>query len=120
MSNPSPKPPNPEVYNLQKPEKLSTILQEDRDDCLSCRLVGQLKFPFIFSREWNVSLIHKSGASAFIGLGAYVFYSGREALKERGQNIAKQNGMGGVKWRLRGIALLSSSFVGMGLYRLVN
>ena len=68
----------------------------------------------------NLILIHGIGASAFIGLGAYVFYSGKQALKERGHIIASQKGMGGVKWRLRGIALLSTSFVGMGVYRLVN
>jgi len=99
MSNPPSKPPDPRLYDLQQPEKLSKILKEDRDDCLSCRLVG---------------------ASAFIGLGAYTYYSGKQGLKERGHIIAKQSGMGGLKWRLRGIALLSSSFVGMGLYRLVN
>lgn len=99
MSDPPPKPPNPKVFQLAKPEKLSNILQEDKDDCLSCRLVG---------------------ASAFIGLGAYVYWSGRQALKDRGHLIAQQGGMVGVKGRLRGIALLSSSFVGMGLYRLVN
>ena len=38
MSNPL----DPRLYDLQKPEKLSKILKEDKDDCLSCRLVGQL------------------------------------------------------------------------------
>ncbi|CAF9933944.1 hypothetical protein IMSHALPRED_009531 [Imshaugia aleurites] len=99
MSSAPSKPPDPKLYALQQPEKLSKILKEDRDDCLSCRLIG---------------------ASAFIGLGAYVYYSGQQGLKERGHMIARQSGMGGVKWRLRGIALLSSSFIGMGLYRLVN
>ncbi|KAM0795213.1 hypothetical protein BDR22DRAFT_871834 [Usnea florida] len=99
MSNPPSKPLNPRLYDLQQPEKLSKILSEDKDDCLSCRLVG---------------------ASAFIGLGGYVYYSGKQALKERGHMIARQSGLGGLKWRLRGIALLSSTFVGMGLYRLVN
>lgn len=99
MSNPSSKPPNPGLYDLQQPEKLSKILKEDKDDCLSCRLVG---------------------ASAFIGLGAYTYYTGQQGLKERGHIIAKQSGMGGLRWRLGGIALLSSTFVGMGLYRLVN
>ena len=61
-----------------------------------------------------------TGTSAFIGLGAYVYWSGRQALKDRGHLIAKQGGMVGVKGRIRGIALLSASFVGMGLYRLVN
>ncbi|KAL9137257.1 MAG: hypothetical protein Q9175_001539 [Cornicularia normoerica] len=99
MSGSPSKPPNARLYELQRPEKLSKILREDKDDCLSCRLVG---------------------ASAFIGLGAYVYYSAKQGLKERGHIIAGQSGLGGVKWRLRGIALLSSSFVGMGLYRLVN
>ena len=68
----------------------------------------------------NVFVTHITGASAFIGLGGYVYYSGKQGLKERGHMIARQSGLGGLKWRLRGIALLSSTFVGMGLYRLVN
>ena len=47
MSNPPAKPPNPGLYPLQQPEKLSSILKEDKDDCLSCRLVGQSS-PFLF------------------------------------------------------------------------
>ena len=68
----------------------------------------------------NILLIHQTGASAFIGLGAYVYYTGQQGLKERGHIIAKQSGTGALRWRLRGLALLSSTFVGMGLYRLVN
>ncbi len=44
MSDSSSKPPDPGLYDLQKPEKLSNILKEDKDDCLSCRLVGQFDF----------------------------------------------------------------------------
>ena len=40
MSSSSSKPPSPGVHQLQQPEKLSNILKEDKDDCLSCRLVG--------------------------------------------------------------------------------
>lgn len=46
MSNPPSKAPDPKLYDLQKPEKLSKILKEDRDDCLSCRLVGQFFLAF--------------------------------------------------------------------------
>ena len=115
--------PSPQLHDLHQPEKLSKILNEDKDDCLSCRLVGQFNLsPFsILSNEHLTNpYIHESGASAFGGLGAYVYFSGQRALRERGHIIAKQMGAGSLKWRLRGIALLSSSFVGMGLYRLVN
>lgn len=73
-----------------------------------------------FQEAIDIQLNHYTGASAFIGLGAYVYYSGKQGLKERGHIIARQSGMGGLRWRLRGLALLSSSLVGMGLYRLVN
>lgn len=82
--------------------------------------VGWLVSPTFFLSSKSCLTSSRTGASAFIGLGAYVYYSGRKGLKERGHLIARQSGMGGLKWRLRGIALLSSSFVGMGLYRLVN
>ena len=68
----------------------------------------------------NILLMHRTGASAFVGLGAYIYFSGHKALKERGHIIVKQRGAGSLRWRVRGIALLASSFVGMGLYRLVN
>lgn len=73
-----------------------------------------------FFQAKSILLIHRTGASAFIGLGAYTYYTGQQGLKERAHIIAKQGGMGGLRWRLGGIALLSSTFVGMGLYRLVN
>ncbi|KAL2051871.1 hypothetical protein ABVK25_007786 [Lepraria finkii] len=92
--------PNPRLISLQQPEKLSKILEEDKDDCLACRLTG---------------------AAAFIGLGGYIYYSGKTQLTARRNEIArKSGGMGGVRARMMGTGLLSLSFVGMGLYRLVN
>lgn len=51
MSNPPSKPLDPRLYDLQKPEKLSKILKEDKDDCLSCRLVGQFQLFSLLSHE---------------------------------------------------------------------
>lgn len=84
--------------------------------CLVDWSVSSISFVYLT----NIILTHRTGASAFIGLGAYVFYTGKQGLRERGHTIAKQKGMGGLRWRIRGLALLSSAFVGMGLYRLVN
>ena len=33
--------PNAQLIQLQKPEKLSEVLKQDKYDCLSCRLTGQ-------------------------------------------------------------------------------
>jgi hypothetical protein len=33
----------PSVHSLDQPEKLETLLKEDRaEDCLSCRIIGEL------------------------------------------------------------------------------
>ncbi|KAL2045171.1 hypothetical protein N7G274_002252 [Stereocaulon virgatum] len=96
-------PPNalsPRLISLQQPEKLSKVLEEDKDDCLACRLTG---------------------AAAFIGLGGYIYYSGKTQIAARSKEIARKSGsLGSVRARMMGSGLLSLSFVGMGLYRLVN
>lgn len=67
------------------------------------------------------ALTGNAGASAFIGLGAYIYLSGKQHLQDHGHVTARKSGsMGGVRMRLRGLALLSSTFVGMGVYRLIN
>ncbi|KAK4694117.1 hypothetical protein P7C71_g3413, partial [Lecanoromycetidae sp. Uapishka_2] len=97
---PTPPSTNAKLLDLQQPEKLSKILKEDQYDCLSCRLTG---------------------AAAFIGLGGYIWFSGKRQLAERSDIIAKRGGvLGGLRARVAGTAILSSTFVGMGLYRLIN
>lgn len=62
-----------------------------------------------------------TGAAAFTGLGAYIYISGRSQLLEQQHKLAKKAGtMGGLRARMAGTGLLASTFVGMGLYRLVN
>lgn len=58
----------------------------------------------------------------FIGLGAYVYFSGKSQLAQRGQVLArgKSGWFGGVRARMAGTVVLAGSFVGMGVYRLVN
>ena len=41
-------PQDPQLISLQKPEKLSKVLEADRqDDCLSCRLTGRALFQIL-------------------------------------------------------------------------
>jgi hypothetical protein len=115
------RPPNPALIELAQPEKLSKVLKDDQYDCLACRLTGEL--PLRVTKVTYISLaehIHFLGASAFIGLGAYIYFSGRSQLSQKAEILAKRGGLGGMRGRMAGTILLSSSFVGMGLYRLVN
>jgi hypothetical protein len=37
--------PNASLIKLERPEKLQTVLEQDKqDDCLSCRLIGTANF----------------------------------------------------------------------------
>ena len=61
------------------------------------------------------------GATAFVGLGGYIYFSGKAQIAQNQKLLARKSGsMGSVKARMFGTVVLSSSFVAMGLYRLVN
>ncbi|MCJ1425005.1 hypothetical protein MMC29_002893 [Sticta canariensis] len=94
---------NPKVatINLSRPEKLQNVLREDmmKDDCLSCRLTG---------------------ATALIGLGAYSYFSSKHQLQLREAAIKRSASKFGMRSRHAGISGIALSFVGMGLWRLVN
>jgi hypothetical protein len=60
------------------------------------------------------------GATAFIGLGTYSYFSGHAQLKQQQAQILKSGSMFGMKSRQAGITGMAVTLVGMGLYRLVN
>ncbi|OBT63187.1 hypothetical protein VE03_07839 [Pseudogymnoascus sp. 23342-1-I1] len=76
----------PPVASLERPEPLTTVLANDReefrDDCLPCRVTG---------------------AAAFAGLGIYSYYSGHAQLLAQQKAIAKSGSMFGLKSRQTGI-----------------
>ena len=55
MSN---KPSKSDLDKLQQPEKLSNVLSEDKDDCLSCRVVGQFRQASLISQQWTSDCLH--------------------------------------------------------------
>jgi hypothetical protein len=60
------------------------------------------------------------GSSAFIGLGAYTFISGRRTLKENQQKILRSGSVFGIKSRQTALAGTSVMLLGLGIYRLAN
>ena len=60
------------------------------------------------------------GATAFIGLGAYSYFSGSHQLQKQQAAILKSKSRFGMKSRHAGIVSIAAAFVGMGFWRLVN
>jgi hypothetical protein len=90
----------PPVSSLDRPEPLHQTLARDRpEDCTPCRVTG---------------------AAAFVGLGAYSYWSGHKQLKEQQAKIMKSGSMFGMRSRQMGITGIAMSLVCVGLYRLVN
>ncbi|GIZ42544.1 hypothetical protein CKM354_000580600 [Cercospora kikuchii] len=81
--------------------KLSQTLKEQQKDydCTPCRIMG---------------------STAFVGLGAYTYYSGMKQLREQESVILKS----GSRFKIfpRKVAIVATSAVcaGLGMYRLVN
>jgi hypothetical protein len=90
----------PPVAVLNQPEPLPTALARDRpNDCLPCKITG---------------------AAAFIGLGAYSYFSGHAQLRQQRAEILKSGTIFGLRTRQMGITGIALSLVGMGLWRLAN
>jgi len=90
----------PNVYELQKAEPLQEVLAKDKfEDCMSCRVMG---------------------ATTFVGLGVFSYFSGQNQLRQQQAQILKSGSMFGMKSRQAGITTISLTLVGMGLWRLVN
>ena len=101
---------------------LRGALRKDRteeDDCLPCRVVGML-FPSRSSEVLDMQTDHQKGAGAFIGLGAYSYFSGMHQLRQRESEILKSNSFLGMKSRRLGITGLAITLVTAGAYRFVN
>jgi len=61
-----------------------------------------------------------SGAAAFIGLGAYSYFSGHSQLKAQQAKIIQSQSLFGMKSRQAGITGIALTLAGLGFWRLVN
>merc|ERR1712093_216527 len=83
-----------------RPQRLQEVLKHDNvDDCTPCRVTG---------------------AAAFMGLGAYSYFSGHSQLKAQQGKILQSKSMFGMRSRQAGITGTALVLAGMGFWRLVN
>lgn len=62
----------------------------------------------------------KLGSAAFLGLGAYSYFSGLHHLEKNKAAILKSGSRFGLQSRRTGLTGIAMALVGLGLYRLVN
>ena len=60
------------------------------------------------------------GGSAFVGLGAYSFWTGRQQLQANRAAILRSKSMFGIKSRQTAMVVISGGLVWMGVYRLLS
>jgi hypothetical protein len=99
------------------------ILAEDKyDDCLSCRITGtSLSFVSLLSCvEGGLLTRQHIGSAAFIGLGVYSYYTGMNNLRKQEQTIMRSATKYKMGSRKLGIATISATLVGMGIWRALN
>lgn len=60
------------------------------------------------------------GSAAFIGLGVYSYYTGMQNLKKQEMVIMRSASKYKMGSRQLGIATLSASLIGVGIYRAFN
>ncbi|KAJ5905290.1 uncharacterized protein N7473_002206 [Penicillium subrubescens] len=75
------------------------IADDKWDDCLSCRITG---------------------SAAFVGLGVYSYYTGMSNLRKREQAIMQGPTKYKMGSRRLGIATISASLIGLGVWRAFN
>lgn len=61
---------------------------------------------------------HSTGGGAFLGLGAYSYFSGMSQLEQQRAAILKSKSMFGMRSRRFGITGISLALAWMGLWRL--
>ncbi|KAK4946563.1 hypothetical protein LTR10_014415 [Elasticomyces elasticus] len=71
----------------------------EKDDCLSCRIVG---------------------STALTSLGGYVYFSGMQQLRAQQKAIELSRSKYKYGSRQLGIVSLSATLVGLGIYRMFN
>ncbi|KGO64134.1 hypothetical protein PITC_087200 [Penicillium italicum] len=87
------------AMDTQTKDAKQALAEDKYDDCLSCRVTG---------------------SAAFVGLGVYSYYTGMTNLRKQEKAIMQGPTKYKMGSRKLGIASISATLVGMGLWRAFN
>jgi hypothetical protein len=95
----APPPDNQGAWDVQSKDAKRLLAEDQYDDCLACRVTG---------------------SAAFIGLGVYSYYTGMSNLRKQEKTVMQSATKYKMGSRKLGIASISATLVGMGIYRALN
>ncbi|KAJ6083929.1 hypothetical protein N7486_010729 [Penicillium sp. IBT 16267x] len=87
------------TWEIQQKDAKQALAEDKYDDCLSCRVTG---------------------SAAFVGLGIYSYYTGMSNLRKQEKMIMQGPSKYKMGSRQLGIATISGTLIGMGLWRAFN
>ncbi|KAJ5640620.1 hypothetical protein N7528_000245 [Penicillium herquei] len=90
---------DPQHWDVPQKDVKQVLAEEKYDDCLSCRVTG---------------------SAAFVGLGVYSYYTGMQNLRKQEKIIMQGPTKYKMGSRQLGIATISATLIGMGLWRAFN
>ncbi|KAJ5929535.1 hypothetical protein N7454_006485 [Penicillium verhagenii] len=91
--------PDNRTWEVQQKDAKQALADDKYDDCLSCRVTG---------------------SAAFVGLGIYSYYTGMSNLRKQEKMIMQGPTKYKMGSRQLGIATISATLIGMGLWRAFN
>ncbi|KAE8379672.1 hypothetical protein BDV26DRAFT_291127 [Aspergillus bertholletiae] len=90
---------NGRAWDVESKEAKRLLAEDQYDDCTACRVTG---------------------SAAFIGLGVYSYYTGMSNLQKQERAVMQSATKYKMGSRKLGIAAISATLVGMGIYRAFN
>ncbi|KAE8136711.1 hypothetical protein BDV38DRAFT_283656 [Aspergillus pseudotamarii] len=90
---------NGRAWEVESKEAKRLLAEDQYDDCTACRVTG---------------------SAAFIGLGVYSYYTGMSNLQKQERTVMQSATKYKMGSRRLGIATISATLVGMGIYRAFN
>ncbi|KAB8248303.1 hypothetical protein F9C07_11227 [Aspergillus flavus] len=90
---------NGRAWDVESKEAKRLLAEDQYDDCTACRVTG---------------------SAAFIGLGVYSYYTGMSNLQKQERTVMQSATKYKMGSRRLGIAAISATLVGMGIYRAFN
>ncbi|KAB8224692.1 hypothetical protein BDV33DRAFT_199365 [Aspergillus novoparasiticus] len=90
---------NGHAWDVKSKEAKRLLAEDQYDDCTACRVTG---------------------SAAFIGLGVYSYYTGMSNLQKQERTVMQSATKYKMGSRRLGIAAISATLVGMGIYRAFN
>ncbi|KAJ5744370.1 hypothetical protein N7533_009240 [Penicillium manginii] len=120
-------PPDNRPWDVQPSDAKQALAADKYEDCMSCKVMGtSLPYALGYAEKGNYYALDTFsdttllGSGAFIGLGVYSYYTGMNNLRQQEKMIMQSATKYKMGSRRLGIATISATMIGAGVWRAFN